>query len=255
MLGEFMAQDRSTTVPYGQRLRIERKVRSQSGWTNVEIAWDTAGLPLFDLAEALEKLRVGLTELDQTGVPGLDDLVTDFSSLTGQFSEAYLKIHAAIVDPQENDIYWAEADANERRLSIHVAPLHVGPLVEQHLFMEKDNVILTSATLRTAGSYSYIQERLHTREARTATVGSPFDYKSSTLIFVPTDMSLPDAPDSRTGRGSDPRVERRVGWSDVGSLYLVQPSAADGRGYLAGAVCGGHHGLPAGKRRQPAPAP
>ena len=115
------------------------------------------------MAEALERLRVGLTELDQTGVPGLDDLVTDFSSLTGQLSEAYLKIHAAIVDPQENDIYWAEADANERRLSIHVAPLHVGPLVEQHLFMEKDNVILTSATLRTAGSYSYIQERLHAR--------------------------------------------------------------------------------------------
>ena len=194
VLGEFMSQDRSTTGPYGQRLRIERKVRSQPGWTNVEIAWDTAGLPLFELAEALEKLRVGLTELDQTGVPGLDDLVTDFSSLTGQLSEAYLKIHAAIVDPQENDIYWAEADANERRLSIHVAPLHVGPLVEQHLFMEKDNVILTSATLRTAGSYSYIQERLHAREARTATVGSPFDYKSSTLIFVPTDMALPDAP-------------------------------------------------------------
>ena len=91
VLGEFMAQDRSTTGPYGQRLRIERKVRSQPGWTNVKIAWDTAGLPLFELAEALEKLRVGLTELDQTGVPGLDDLVTDFSSLTGQLSEAYLQ--------------------------------------------------------------------------------------------------------------------------------------------------------------------
>jgi DNA polymerase-3 subunit epsilon/ATP-dependent DNA helicase DinG len=75
-----------------------------------------------------------------------------------------------------------------------VAPLHVGPLVDQHLFMQKDNVILTSATLRTAGSYSYIQERLHAREARTATVGSPFDYKRSTLVYLPTDMAVPDAP-------------------------------------------------------------
>jgi len=79
-------------------------------------------------------------------------------------------------------------------LSLHMAPLHVGPLVEQHLFMAKDTVVLTSATLRTAGSYSYIQERLHAREARTGTVGSPFDYQSSTLVFVPTDISEPNGP-------------------------------------------------------------
>jgi len=50
----------------GQRLRIDRKVRNQPGWTHVEIAWDTVGLLLFDLAEALEQLaphagRAGVT--------------------------------------------------------------------------------------------------------------------------------------------------------------------------------------------------
>jgi len=88
--------------------------------------------------------------------------------------------------------HWAELDRDERRLSIHDAPLHVGPLVEEHLFNAKENVIMTSATLRTAGSYSYIQDRLHAREAETVTVGSPFDYKESTLVFVPTDMSDPN---------------------------------------------------------------
>ncbi len=198
VLGEFMGEDRTATGPYGQRLRIERKVRAQPGWTQVEIAWDTTGLPLYELAQSIETLRMGLTELEQTGLPGLDDLIADFSSVGGQLSEAYLKIHAAVSDPQENDIYWAEADATERRLSIHVAPLHVGPLVEQHLFNQKDNVILTSATLRTADSYSYIQERLHARTARTATVGSPFNYKKSTLIYLPTDLALPDAPGFQT---------------------------------------------------------
>ena len=37
-----------------------------------------------------------------------------------------------------------------RYISLHVAPLHIGPLVEKHLLMPKETVILTSATLRTA---------------------------------------------------------------------------------------------------------
>jgi ATP-dependent DNA helicase DinG len=194
VLAEFLSADQAVVGPYGLRVRLERKVRTQPGYTQVEIAWDTLSGPLYDLTQALEKLGQGLAELNETGAPGLDDLLADTTSLTEQFNQAYTQMHAAISQPDENGIYWAEINGNERSLSLHMAPLHVGPLVEQHLFMEKDTVVLTSATLRTAGSYSYIQERLHAREARTGTVGSPFDYQSSTLVFVPTDMPDPNNP-------------------------------------------------------------
>jgi ATP-dependent DNA helicase DinG len=194
VLAEFLAADQAAVGPYGLRVRLERKVRSQPGYTVVEIAWDTVSGPLYDLAQALETLSQGLGELNESGTPGLDDITADTASLAGQFSQAYQKMHAAISQPEENDIYWAEVNGAERTLSLHAAPLHVGPLVEQHLFMEKDTVVLTSATLRTAGSYSYIQERLHAREARTGAVDSPFDYHSSTLVFVPTDMPDPNSP-------------------------------------------------------------
>jgi DNA polymerase-3 subunit epsilon/ATP-dependent DNA helicase DinG len=160
----------------------------------VEIAWDTVSSPLYELSQALETLGQGLGELNESGVPGLDDVAADVASLATQFTEAYTQMHAAISQPDDNGIYWAEVNGEERSLSLHMAPLHVGPLVEQHLFMEKDTVVLTSATLRTAGSYSYIQERLHAREARTGAVDSPFDYRSSTLVFVPTDISDPNGP-------------------------------------------------------------
>ncbi len=194
VLGEFLTTDQTAVGPYGLRVRLERKVRSQPGYTQVEIAWDTVSGPLYELAQALESLSQGLGELNESGAPGLDDVTADMASLASQFSEAYTQMHAAIGQPDENGIYWAEVNGNERTLSLHMAPLHVGPLVEQHLFMAKDTVVLTSATLRTAGSYSYIQERLHAREARTQAVSSPFDYQASTLVFVPTDMADPNGP-------------------------------------------------------------
>jgi DNA polymerase-3 subunit epsilon/ATP-dependent DNA helicase DinG len=194
VLAEFLSADQTTVGPYGLRVRLERKVRSQPGYTQVEIAWDTVSSPLYDLSQALETLGQGLGELNESGVPGLDDLAADVASLATQFTEAYTQMHAAISQPDDNGIYWAEVNGEERSLSLHMAPLHVGPLVEQHLFMEKDTVVLTSATLRTAGSYTYIQERLHAREARTDVVDSPFDYRSSTLVFVPTDISDPNGP-------------------------------------------------------------
>ena len=177
---------------YGVRVRLDRKMRAQPAWEQVEIGWDKIGPTLYDLAEAMGKLRKGLDELNASGVPDLDELLSDLGGLATDVMDNYLHIHAAIVQPENNGIYWAEIDRDGRRLSIHDAPLHVGPLVEEHLFNAKENVIMTSATLRTAGSYSYIQERLHAREAETVTVGSPFDYKQSTLVFVPTDMSDPN---------------------------------------------------------------
>jgi len=60
---------------------------------------------------------------------------------------------------------------------------------------------LTSATLRTVGqsrdgrpSFDYLRERLHAQHADELAVGSPFDYKASTLLYLPTDIPEPNQP-------------------------------------------------------------
>ena len=60
--------------------------------------------------------------------------------------------------------------------------------------------MLTSATLRTAGyggtesTFNYLRERLHAHEADELAVGSPFDYKNSTLLYLVTDIPEPNQP-------------------------------------------------------------
>jgi DNA polymerase-3 subunit epsilon/ATP-dependent DNA helicase DinG len=51
---------------------------------------------------------------------------------------------------------------------------------------------MTSATLRTDSGFDFIRERLHAQNIDTLSLGSPFNYKKSTLIYLPDDMPEPN---------------------------------------------------------------
>jgi DNA polymerase-3 subunit epsilon/ATP-dependent DNA helicase DinG len=52
-------------------------------------------------------------------------------------------------------------------------------------------VILTSATLTAAGEFGYLRGRLMAEEAYEMTVGSPFDYETSALLYIANDIPEP----------------------------------------------------------------
>ncbi len=80
-------------------------------------------------------------------------------------------------------------------ITLNRAPLHVGRIIEENIFLKKDTVVLTSATLRTANSFDYIRNRLNAFEVEELALPSPFDYKKNALVFIPTDMPEPNKPD------------------------------------------------------------
>jgi DNA polymerase-3 subunit epsilon/ATP-dependent DNA helicase DinG len=50
---------------------------------------------------------------------------------------------------------------------------------------------MASATLTTAGTFTYLRGRLNAVEVQELVVGSPFDYANSTLLYLSTDMPEP----------------------------------------------------------------
>jgi DNA polymerase-3 subunit epsilon/ATP-dependent DNA helicase DinG len=190
-LNAFLEEHSQSEGPYNQVIRLTGGIRVQPAWANVEIAWDNLARHLRSIGEGLERLSNGLegySILDQ------EDLSQEFLSHISRTRELYEQMSALIVQPSSASIYWAEVSAKDGEISLHAAPLHVGPLVQKHLFMPKECVILTSATLRTEGEFDYIQERLSAWETEEAAVGSPFDYASSTLLYLPTDIPEPYQP-------------------------------------------------------------
>jgi len=176
---------------YTQHVRIVPATRTQPHWERLEISWDELREVLTALAESTYRLSRGLTELEQYEIEEREDLVSAAGAASRHFGAVVENIHGLILKPDPTMIYWAQVQPDGERVSLHAAPLHVGPLVEKHLWRAKESVVMASATLTTAGEFNYIKGRLNADEADEIAVGSPFDYESSTLLYLVNDMPEP----------------------------------------------------------------
>ena len=64
--------------------------------------------------------------------------------------------------------------------------------MQRYLWHEKSSVILTSATLTTAGDFDYLRGRLYAEDAYELAVGSPFDYESAAMLYLVNDIPEPN---------------------------------------------------------------
>lgn len=176
---------------YAHQERVLPATRAQPAWGEVEIAWDEAAKPLRPLVDILGQLLQGLSELGDALPEGSDDLFSALSQLYRRFSELLFNLEGLVFKPAADKIYWVEINPNGKRISLHAAPLHIGPLMQKYLWNEKAAVILTSATLTTAGEFEYIKGRLAAHEADELALGSPFDYESAALLYVVNDIPEP----------------------------------------------------------------
>lgn len=177
---------------YNRAIRLVRGLRAQPAWSDIEIAWDNLSLSLRETEGGLERLYRALTGLTDHGIVDYDDLLLELSSRLQALSEMHAKMNEIVAEPSSQGIYWGEVRNRDGQVSLHSAPLHVGKLLEEHLFRMKETAVLTSATLRVGGSFDYIRERLNLWEARELAVDSPFDYAASTLVYVPVDIPEPN---------------------------------------------------------------
>jgi DNA polymerase-3 subunit epsilon/ATP-dependent DNA helicase DinG len=93
---------------------------------------------------------------------------------------------------REDLIYWVEINPQRQNLlTLQVAPLQVGDLMEEHIWHKKTSVVLTSATLTAAGEFDYLKRRLHAEHAEELALGSPFDYETAALLYLVEDIPEP----------------------------------------------------------------
>ena len=183
---------------YVNQIRITEALRDKPGFGQVQAAWDTLSQFTTGISSAMSKLALALSRLQDYDIPDYEDIVASLSAAARRMEEIHYQLEAFTHKPDANTIYWVQIGQDRNRMSIHSAPLHVGPLIDQHLWRPKNTVILTSATLQTAGSFDYIQDRLHAYEVNTLDVGSPFNYRDSTLLYLPTDMPEPNNREYQT---------------------------------------------------------
>jgi DNA polymerase-3 subunit epsilon/ATP-dependent DNA helicase DinG len=194
-VSEVLAPEPGRTAQiYDRQVELTSGVRNQPGWSQVDVAADDLGNDLHKVEEGLQGLHNGFSNLDEQNILDYDDLLQDIWARLEHVRQVQEQLQAIVSNPASSGIYWLTIRAKDEQITLHSAPLHVGPLLTQNLFARLESVILTSATLRTAKEFHFIRERLALGDAAEFAVDSPFDYASSTLLYLTTDIPEPAQP-------------------------------------------------------------
>ena len=174
------------------QLLVTPGIRAQPDWPDLEILAENAGSALGEAARRVDLLYRSIDDLKEAGLLSYDELRADLLSKSEALEELQERLTQLFLRPDEGTVYWMEEGAGGS-MSLHGAPLQVGPTLKERLFDAKRSVVLTSATLSSQGGYAQVKERLGVEEAEEVLLGSPFDYKRAALVCVPRDMPEPTA--------------------------------------------------------------
>ncbi|MCB9419065.1 MAG: DEAD/DEAH box helicase family protein [Ardenticatenaceae bacterium] len=199
-LSFFLQDFTQARSQFAEQIRLVPAVRAQPNYDEVEMSWANLDKSLRVIVKGFEQLAQALSEVvDGYDFEDSEELLLTVQSNGRSLHETRQNLNGIIAEPENEMIYWVEVWKD--RISLHAAPLHIGPLVEKHIFQAKETVILTSATMRTAGpqargepTFDYIKERLHGQDANELAVGSPFDYENANLLYLVTDIPEPNQP-------------------------------------------------------------
>jgi len=166
----------------------------QPDWDEIEVGWDQARQSLHGLLEDIQKLWEtisGILKSKEIDNSKFEAVLNDLREISRELFDMYENIDNLVFEPDPNMVYWIESPPQNPAIAIQAAPLHIGNLMEQYIWFEKRSVILTSATLTTAGSFDYIRDRLQADDAEELALGSPFDYQNAALLYLVEDIPEP----------------------------------------------------------------
>ena len=123
-------------------------------------------------------------------------------------------------------VYWLERRG--RGIFLRASPIDVSGLLQDKLFETVPTVVLTSATLSSAGSFAFIRDRLGLHEAKDLIAESTFDYQSQALLYLPARMPDPRSPE----------------WADAAAAEVIRiVRATDGRAFVLSTSSSGMQSL------------
>jgi len=89
-------------------------------------------------------------------------------------------------------VYWLERRG--RGTFLRASPIDVSALLQDKLFEKVPTVVLTSATLSSAGNFRFIRERLGLDKADELFAESIFDFENQAVLYLPPSMPDPRSP-------------------------------------------------------------
>jgi ATP-dependent DNA helicase DinG len=178
--------------------------------------------PLGELYVALD----GALGRLETTLDALKEKLPEIENLVRRIRQTKFDLHFIVTGQDKKFVYWTERRG--RGFFLRASPIDVSGLLEDKLFDKVDTVVLTSATLSSAGNFSFIRERLGLNSADDLIAESTFDYQSQALLYLPSKMP-------------DPRARE---WAEAAAAEVIKiVNATQGRAFVLSTSLAGMQSL------------
>jgi len=171
--------------------------------------------PLGDLYIALDGSLMRL----ETTLDAIKEKPPEIENLVRRIRQLRLDLRFIVSGEDSKFVYWLERRG--RGVFLRASPIDVSCLLEDKLFSQIETVVLTSATLSSAGNFTFIRERLGLDKANDLIAESSFDYQRQALLYLPPKMPEPRSPE--WARASAAEVARIVE-ATAGRAFVLSTS-------------------------------
>ena len=177
----------------------QRRTKRSFGEGTPQRAWSELRIRRPDLVQdnltlPIARLRESVSELIQKS----DDKETgqELQECNRRLAELRDALGTFLKQSAEDHVYWIERTGRAHKtLSLNAAPIDVADYLRRRLFGSGTSVVMTSATLATAGGrgvgLDYFSRRVGGERAEKLQVGSPFDFERQMKLYVVNKMPEP----------------------------------------------------------------
>jgi ATP-dependent DNA helicase DinG len=128
----------------------------------------------------------------ETTLDILNEAPPDAESLLRRTRQMRFDLNFIIKADDKQFVYWIERRG--RGVFLRASPIDVSGLLQDKLFEKVPTVVLTSATLSSAGNFRFIRERLGLDEGEEMIAESIFDFEHQAVLYLPAKMPDPRSP-------------------------------------------------------------
>jgi len=130
------------------------------------------------LSGPLAKLRDALLELEAE----THEEELEIKAFAGRAQALAAAVRVNLEQSADGFVYWAEREGLRYRLV--ASPIDVAGTLRENLFAKTGTVVLTSATLSAAGTFSYIRDRLGLDAPGELLLDSPFNFENQAMLYI-----------------------------------------------------------------------
>ncbi|HAW49994.1 TPA: helicase c2 [bacterium] len=126
--------------------------------------------------------------------------------------EINIGLESIINQSLDGYVYWVEILNRPRytKYSLCTAPVDISEEFRKKVLDEIKPIVFTSATLAGNGSFSFIKENLGIDDADELILGSPFDYKNNSCLYISGGMPDPRLEPSAYQKGVIEEIKRII---------------------------------------------